>query len=105
MRKIEKLSDHIREEIKDAETYIREALDCKETDKAIADLYCSLAAEELKHMEMLHNQVVQTIEAYRKSNGEPPAEMKARYDVLHKIYTNDAMNVKLMIQLYKEASK
>lgn len=101
MKKIEQLSDHIKEEIEDAQTYIREAFECKEHDKAVADLYATLAAEELKHMDMLHQQVVKVIEEYRKVKGDPPVEMQARYDILHKIYTGDANKVKLMIKLYK----
>ena len=101
MKKIEQLSDHIKEEIEDAEEYIREAMACKDDDKTVADLYATLAGEELKHMEMLHTQVVKEIETYRKEKGEPPADMLARYEILHKIHTGDAMKVRLMIKLYK----
>lgn len=101
MKKIKQLSDHIKEEIEDAQTYIREALECKEKDKTIADLYANLAAEELKHMDMLHDMVVKVIDAYRKDNGDPPADMLARYDILHEIHAGDAMKVRLMIKLYK----
>ena len=102
MKNIKKLCDHIREEIEDAEDYIRDALACKENDPEVADTYCRLAEEELGHMAMLHKQVVRLIEAYRKANGEPPADMKARYDVLHEVHMADTHKVRLMIQLYKE---
>ena len=102
MRKIKKLSDNIKDEIEDAQKYASDALELKDTDKDLADLYCTLASEELKHMEMLHAQVVKMIEAYRKDHGEPPADMQARYDILHEIHSGDARKVKLMIQLYKD---
>ena len=104
MRIIEQLSDHIRAEICDATDYAREALDLKEENKGVADLYVRLASEELTHMELLHNKVTEVIEDWKKKTGEePPAHMQARYDILHKIYMGDANKARLMIQLYKEA--
>jgi Mn-containing catalase len=102
MKKIQQLSDHIKEEIEDACTYIDEALMCKEDNREVADLYCRLAEEELTHMGMLHKQVVREIENYRRTNGDPPPVMQARYDILHEIHTADANRVRLKIQLYKE---
>ena len=104
MRLIEQLSDHIREEIEDAETYIREASDCREKNPETAEVYRTLAEEELKHMDLLHNAVTKVIDAWKRSSGqEVPPVMQARYDILHKIAIGDANKVKLMIQLYKEA--
>lgn len=104
MRIIEQLSDHIKDEIEDAQEYIRRALDLKEDHKDVADLYCKLSEEELKHMEMLHEEVVKVIEDWRKKSGqEPPPEMQARYDILHKIHIGDVNKARLMIQLYKGA--
>ena len=51
---------------------------------------------------MLHNQVVKIIENYRKTTGEPPVEMLAVYDYLHKRAINDAKEVKVMQQMYSE---
>ena len=102
MRKISVLSDHIRDEIEDAEEYIREALDCQDVDSEVADLYAKLAEEELQHMSYLHKQVVRVIEQYRREHGDPPADMLARYEVLHEVHASDAAKVRLMIQTYKE---
>ena len=101
MRDIERLATHIKDEIDDAEEYIREAMDTD--NKETADLYCTLAGEELRHMNMLHDRVVGEIEEWRDRTGqEPPPEMQARYDILHKIYAGEANKVRLLIQLYKE---
>ena len=61
-----------------------------------------LSAEEMKHMQMLHNQVVKLIENYRKENGEPPASMLAVYDYLHEKFIEEAKEVKMMQQMYME---
>ncbi len=105
MRIIKELSDNIKDEIEDAHKYASRALELKESNKEVADLYAALAQEELGHMEKLHAQVVKCIEAYRKDKGDPPANMQVRYEILHEIHTADARKVKLMIQLYKEGAK
>lgn len=61
-----------------------------------------LSAEEMKHMQMLHNQVVKIIENYRKTNGEPPASMLAVYDYLHEKFIDEAKEVKMLQQMYME---
>ena len=61
-----------------------------------------LSAEEMKHMNLLHNMVVKLIENYRKSEGEPPANMMAVYDYLHQKYIDEAKEVKVMQQMYME---
>ena len=61
-----------------------------------------LSNEEMKHMQMLHNQVVKIIEKYRKENGEPPASMLAVYDYLHEKFIEEAKEVKMMQQMYME---
>lgn len=61
-----------------------------------------LSAEEMKHMQMLHNQVVKIIENYRKTNGEPPVSMLAVYDYLHEKFIDEAKEVKMLQQMYME---
>lgn len=61
-----------------------------------------LSAEEMKHMQMLHNQVVKLIENYRKEKGEPPTSMLAVYDYLHEKFIEEAKEVKMMQQMYME---
>ena len=103
MQRIKQQCDHSKEEIEDAHEYIRQAQDIVEEDPDTADMYCELAGEELKHMEMLHGQVVKKINEWRKETGqELPEKMQARYDILHQIHTEDTKKVRLMIQLYKE---
>lgn len=68
----------------------------------MAEVLNMLSAEEMKHMQMLHNQVVKLIENYRKEKGEPPASMLAVYDYLHEKFIEEAKEVKMMQQMYME---
>lgn len=83
MKIIELLSDHIDEELDDACTYAKLALEYKESDPELAQLFYKLSTEEMNHMDMLHKRAVVFIEKYKQMNGEAPAGMKAIYDFVH----------------------
>lgn len=99
---IKNLCKQIKEEIRDAEKYAKDALMVHDTDKVLGDEYYRLANEELKHMESLHNQVVRLINKYRVETGkEPPAEMQARYDYEHELQIDMVKDVKILLSMYK----
>ena len=102
MKLIEELSDKIEEEIEDAESYAKLALEQKDTNKALADVFNKLSGEELGHMTMLHNEVVKIIENYKKTNGEPPANMMDRYEYMNRRHMKDVARVRLLQAMYKE---
>ena len=101
MKIIEKLSDMIEEEINDAEKYIRCAMDNKEKRPALAETFYKLSEEEMKHMSMLHDQVVAIIAEYRKTSGDPPEAMMTVYDILHKKHIEHAGMVKAYQLMFK----
>ena len=103
MKDFNDLKDDIRDEIRDAEKYIQKALARKETNPGRAEVYRKLAEGELTHMEELHDEIVKEIKQWREETGqEPPADMQAKYDLLHEIIMSDANKVRLLIKLYKE---
>ena len=61
-----------------------------------------LSNEEMKHMQLLHNQVVKLIDTYRKEHGEPPEAMLAVYNYLHEKFIEEAKEVKILQQMYLE---
>ena len=92
----------IEDEIKDSETYAKKALEMKDTDRHLADVFFQLSTEETKHMIMLHSEVVRIIEEYRRKNGDPPAAMMTLYEILHERHINDAAAVKVLQNMYLE---
>ena len=101
MKIIEKLSDMITDEIEDAREYVQCALMKKTEMPRLADVFYRISEEEMKHMTLLHNEVVDIIETYRKEHGDPPEAMLAVYDYLHEKHIDDAAEVKAMQTMYK----
>lgn len=101
MKLIAKLSDMIEEELCDAEKYIKCAMNHKEDYPQLAATFYKLSQDEMTHMNLLHEQVVSLIDAYRKEHGDPPEKMQWVYDYLHKKQTDKANEVKIMQALYK----
>lgn len=103
MKIIKVLSEKIEEEVCDAKAYAKMAIEYKEEYPELArDLY-NLSMQEMDHMNILHNDVSEIIRRYRETNGEPPVEMMAVYDYLHKKQIDKTLEVKMMQTMYKES--
>ena len=102
MKIIRDLSEYIEDEIEDAEKYVKLALEWKDKRRGMADVFFTLSQEEMKHMQMLHGEVVKMIEEYRNTKGEPPESMLAVYDYLHKKQIDHAAEVKSYQMMYRE---
>lgn len=101
MKIIEKLSEMIAEELNDAEKYVTEALQAKDTDKRLADVFYDLSGQEMEHAKMLHGEVTRLIEDYKSKNGAPPDSMLAVYNYLHKRQIDHAARIKAMQNMYR----
>lgn len=102
MREIKEISDKIGEELRFAEKYAKCAVEKKEKDAPLADVYYRLANERIADINLLHGQVVAKIDAYKQEKGEVPAHMQILYDILHKNHIDDMSMVKGILALYKE---
>lgn len=98
---IEKLTEMMEEELDDSEKYIRCALDKREEYPAVAEVFYKLSEEEIKHMEMLHDQTTAIINQYKKANGAPPEAMMTVYKILHKRLINHLTEIRAMQNVYK----
>lgn len=103
MQLIEKLSERIEEEMNDAEWYIDCAMKQKTEHPVLAETFYKISLEEMQHMALLHDQVVKIIEEYRKAKGDPPADMLAVYNYLHKKHIERSAEIKIKQSLYKTA--
>ena len=102
MRIIKKLSEYIEEELGDSEKYVLKALECKEEHPELANVFYMLSLEEMKHMGLLHEQVVKIIDEYKKTKRDPPEAMQAVYDFLHMKFINEAKEIKIMQNMFIE---
>ena len=101
MEDIKCLMRHVREEVADAKHYIKDALAVKTTNPETADLYYRLSGEELTHMNTLHKDVVRLIGEHRREHGEPPSDMMAVYEYLHKRAIEKAGEVGALQGMYR----
>jgi hypothetical protein len=103
MKVIKILSEKIEEEIKDAKAYADMSIEYKDEYPELSRTLYTLSTQEMEHMNLLHNEVTTIIRKYRETNGEPPADMMAVYDYLHKRQIENALEVKTLQNMYKES--
>ena len=100
MRVIANLSDQIDEELNDAEKYINCANKVKDEFPTLSETYFKLAQEEMKHVNLLHEEVVKIINNVRKEK-EVPAGMMTVYEYLHEKHIRKASEIKFKIDSFK----
>lgn len=102
MKIIQKISDRIDEEISDAKTYAKLALETKDNHPDLSRTLYNISLQEMEHMRMLHDAVVNVIAEYRRVNGEPPEKMMAVYDYLHERQIEHAAEARNMQAMYNK---
>lgn len=101
MKLIKKLSEKIEDELEDSECYAKMAMQYRDEYPELARICNNLSAQEMDHANSLHQIVVQTIDQYRRTNGDPPANMQAVYDFLHEKHIDHAARIKGLQAMYK----
>ena len=101
MQIIKKLCKMIDEELNDAEKYANCALNHKDSDHELADVFYSLSGEEMEHMEQLHTQVVRLIKQRKAEKGDIPPVMQELYNYLHEQQIEHAAEVNVLRSMYR----
>ena len=100
MEIIKRISEKIDSELEDAEKYIKCAYKVEDEYPQLADTYYKLSLEEMKHVTMLHEEVVSIINDYKREH-EVPAGMQVLYDYLHQRQIKWAAKIKAKQDEYK----
>ena len=101
MRIIQELAEMVMEETDGACHYGTRALEVREKYPKLADLLFKLSGEEMQHVAALHDSINSMIAEYKKDHGEPPADMLAVYNYIHRKQIEKAAEVKAKQALYK----
>ena len=104
MKIIQELIDMIDDELEGAEEYAHQAVALRAEHPTLAKTYYEISLDEVKHINMLHDEVRSMIEHHRREHGEPPAAMMAIYDYGHKKNIEEMAEIKAMQAQYTEHS-
>ena len=102
MKLIKILVNQIEEELEGAESYISMAIARKDDTPSLSKVLYEISLEEMHHVELLHEQVVNLIEEYRRTKGEPPEAMMSVYEYLHEKHIKLAARIKVMQSEYRK---
>lgn len=113
MKMIAKMAKQIREELHDADKYISLAIKDKEKDKELADMYFTLANEEIGHADKIHTQVVREIKKVAdnqvRMNPEEVEQMKSTMEVMYAVWDyehenlmEEAAEIRTKIEMYNK---
>ncbi|MCQ2509937.1 MAG: hypothetical protein MJ116_05680 [Lachnospiraceae bacterium] len=98
MKAIKELTDWMSEEIESAKDYAEKYLALKVKGNRWAEKFKSMAEDELKHANVLHDYTVEEIKDLRAIY-TPPAEMLEKWDKAHAKYVERAAWVKQMLTM------
>lgn len=101
MKELKEVIRNIYDELEDAEKYAKAAVRVKTAQPELASVYYRLANEEMGHMETLHKQATEMIEAVKRTGREVPVEMRVIWEWEHEKMMDEAADVKRMLEMYK----
>jgi hypothetical protein len=98
---IKQIAEMIEDELEGAEHYAKCAVKWKEENPTLAKTFYDISTDELRHVALLHGEVVALIEKHRKTHGEPPAAMLAVWEYMHERQIEDMNEVKMLQSQYR----
>ncbi len=100
MEIIKKISQKIDSELEDAEHYIKCAFKVEDEYPQLADTYYRLSLAEMEHVTMLHDNVTNIINEYKRTH-EVPEAMQILYEYLHERQIKWASKIKAKQEQFK----
>ena len=101
MKLIRDLEEMIEDEIHDIKKYAKMAAHVKDENPGLAQTLYNISVQEDSHQAALHNEVVKIIEEHKRTKGEPPKEMMAVYEYIHKRHIEKLAEARRYQELYK----
>lgn len=101
MTLIKKIADMIEDELEGAEHYAKCAVKYKDEHPTLAKTFYDISTDEMRHVGLLHGEVVAIIEEHRRTHGEPPASMLAIWDYLHEKHIDKSNEVRMLQSQYR----
>lgn len=102
MKIIKMLEELIEEEVHDTKKYAKLAVEYKDENPALAQVFYNLSTQEDGHQATLHAEVVKIIDQHRRIHGEPPAAMMAVYEYVHKKHIDALAEARMYQEMYKK---
>ena len=102
MKIIQKYVDLVEEELEGAENYVKMAITHKEDNPKFAKALYDISNDEMRHVEILHSEVVDLIAEHRRTSGDPPASMLAIYNYLHERHVDKANDIRMLQAEYRK---
>lgn len=102
MDRLKLLFSLIDDELADAMKYAEKAMHCKGTNIPMAELFYSLSVEEIKHKNMLHNQLLKEMQSCIDNDPEKEHEINAIYDVLNERQVEWENSIRTYQSSYRE---
>lgn len=102
MKIIKELIEMIEEELEGAEHYAKCSLRYKHEHPVLANALYEISTQEMRHVTILHEEVVKLIKSHRESHGEPPVAMKAVYDWEHERIIEESNEIKMLQAQFRE---
>ena len=97
------LMERIDDELQDACDYAKLALEYRDTEPETASLFARLSGEETTHATVLHDCVLEHMEAYRQKGLEVPVAIMAVYEYSHDQQIEKSERVKRYQSMYRKS--
>ena len=102
MKIIKELIEMIEDELEGAEHYAKCSLKYKHEHPNLANALYEISTQEMRHVSILHEEIVKVIKAHREKHGEPPVAMQAVYDWEHERMIEESKEIKMLQNQFRE---